>query len=254
MRAEVNRARVLGVPVDCIDMDSAVRQCSELARNGLGGHVVTINPEMALECGHDRELSDVISAAQLVVPDGIGVVMALKMLGWPHRGRVPGIELAEALMKDAAHHGGSVYLVGAKPGVAVEAARKMTERVSGLEVSGVQHGYFCDDEEERVLQAIGEAGPMYVFVGLGAGKQEKWISRARSAAPRAVWVGIGGSFDVMSGNLRRAPSAWQKLGLEWLYRLIQEPSRARRMISLPRFMSAVAADVIRGKGNRHMRS
>jgi len=245
--AECGRARVLGVPVDCVSMDEAVEKAVEMATSRHGGHLVTLNPEMTLSAGDDAALNDVIAGADLVVPDGIGVVRALDMLGYHPRGRVPGIELAANLMETAAERGMSVYLVGAKPGVAQQAADAMSKAFPGLKISGTYHGYFAQTEEPAVLESIAQSGAAFVFVGMGAGKQEKWIAHARNAAPGAVWIGVGGSFDVMSGNVRRAPAIYQRLGLEWLYRLATEPRRAKRMSALPVFMFRVIGEACRGR-------
>lgn len=243
--AECGRARVLGVLVDCVSMDEAVEKAVEMASSGRGGHVVTLNPEMTLSAGDDAALSHVIASADLVVPDGIGIVRALGMLGYRPRGRVPGIELAANLMEKAAERGMSVYLVGAKPGVAQQAADAMSKALPDLTISGTDHGYFTQAEEPAVLERIARSGATFVFVGMGAGKQEKWIDSARNAAPGAVWIGVGGSFDVMSGNVKRAPAIYQRLGLEWLYRLAAEPRRAKRMTALPVFMFKVIGEACR---------
>jgi len=245
-QAECARARVLGVPVDCVSMDEAVEKAVEMATSGRGGHVVTLNPEMTLSAGDDAALNDVITSADLVVPDGIGVVRALSVLGYHPRGRVPGIELAANLMEKARERGMSVYLIGARPGVAQQAADAMLSAFPGLAISGAHHGYFTQAEEPAVLDSISRSGAAFVFVGMGAGKQEKWIAHARSAAPGAVWIGVGGSFDVMSGNVKRAPAIYQRLALEWLYRLAAEPRRAKRMTALPVFMFRVI-----GEARRH---
>lgn len=239
------RASVLGSPVDCISMDDAVAFLMERAASGVGAHVVTINPEMALSAVHDSELADAISRADLVVPDGIGVVRGLRILGYGPPGRVPGIELATGLMRSAASSGMALFLVGAEPGVADAAAERMASDIPGLEVAGTFHGYFQEAEEEAVLSRIQDADPSFVLVGMGAGKQEKWIVKARKSAPSAVWIGVGGSFDVMSGNVKRAPVAFQKLGLEWFYRLVTEPRRAKRMTALPAFVFAVLGEAFR---------
>lgn len=252
--AECGRARVLGVPVDCVSMDEAVERTVEMANSGLGGHVVTLNPEMTLSAGDDADLNDVIAGADLVVPDGIGVVRALGMLGYRPRGRVPGIELAAGLMEKAAERGMSVYLVGAKPGVAQQAADAMLSAFPGLTVGGTHHGYFTQAEEPTVLDGIARSGAAFVLVGMGAGKQEKWIAHARSVAPGAVWIGVGGSFDVMSGNVKRAPAIYQRLGLEWLYRLAAEPRRAKRMTALPVFMFKVIGEACRRRSRSRGRS
>lgn len=139
----------------------------------------------------------------------------------------------------------SFFLVGAAPGIAEAAAENMSKEFPGLKIAGTWHGYFSDAEEEEVLRCIRDAAPNFVFVGMGAGKQEKWITKARQMAPCAVWIGVGGSFDVMSGSVKRAPAAFQKLGLEWLYRLVSEPRRAKRMTALPAFVFAVMGEAFR---------
>ncbi len=179
------------------------------------------------------------------MPDGIGVVRGLRILGYSPPGRVPGIELATGLMRSAASSGMALFLVGAEPGVADAAAERMASDIPGLEVAGTFHGYFQEAEEEAVLSRIQDADPSFVLVGMGAGKQEKWIVKARKSAPSAVWIGVGGSFDVMSGNVKRAPVAFQKLGLEWFYRLVTEPRRAKRMTALPAFVFAVLGEAFR---------
>lgn len=239
------RASVLGSPVDCIKMDDAIAFLMERAASGVGAHVVTINPEMALAATHDSELADVINQADLVVPDGIGIVRGLRILGYEPPGRVPGIELATGLMRSAACSGMPFFLVGAEPGVADAAADKMVRDIPGLKIAGTFHGYFPEAEQEVVFSRIRDADPSFVLVGMGAGKQEKWIVRARKSAPSAVWIGVGGSFDVMSGNVKRAPIAFQKLGLEWFYRLVTEPRRAKRMTALPAFVFAVLDEAFR---------
>lgn len=248
------RARVLGVPVDCVSMKEAVDAALGMAASGRGGQVITLNPEMTLAAADDDALRSVICGADLVVPDGIGVVRALGILGYRPRGRVPGIELAVNLMEETAARGMSVYFVGAKPQVAQEAADAMTRRFPGLQVVGADHGYFTAAEEPLLLERIAKAAPAFVFVGMGAGKQEKWIARVRDAARSAVWIGVGGSFDVLSGNVKRAPIVYRKLGLEWFYRLVTEPRRAKRMTALPVFMLKVIGEACRGRSNGSGRS
>ncbi len=244
-QGEHGRARVLGVPVDCVSMEEAVERAVEMATSGRGGHVVTLNPEMTLSASEDAALEAVIAGADLVVPDGIGVVRALSMLGYRPRGRVPGIELVANVMEKAAQREMSVYLVGAEPGVAQKAASAMSSAFPGLRIAGTHHGYFTQAEEPAVVERIAQSGAAFVFVGMGAGKQEKWIAHARDAAPCAVWIGVGGSFDVMSGNVKRAPAVYRRLGLEWLYRLAVEPRRAKRMTALPVFMFKVIGEACR---------
>ena len=241
------RASVLGSPVDCISMDDAVAFLMERAASGVGAHVVTINPEMALSAVHDSELADAISRADLVVPDGIGVVRGLRILGYsPRKGARN--RAGDRLDAPAASSGMALFLVGAEPGVADAAAERMASDIPGPKSQG-RFMAIPGSRGEAVLSRIQDADPSFVLVGMGAGKQEKWIVKARKSAPSAVWIGVGGSFDVMSGNVKRAPVAFQKLGLEWFTGLLQSLAGQKRMTALPAFVFAVLGEAFRkGEG------
>lgn len=245
----MSRVEILGVAVDRVSMDEAVARIEALiagfaaegreGRKGLTRLVVTANPEILFAAWKDRELAGVLAGADLVVADGVGVVWAARRLGRPVPERVPGIDLMHRLLARSAARGYRVFFLGARPGVAARAAAAARERYPGLEVAGVHHGYFRPGEAAAVAAAVGAARPDLLFTGMGAPRDQKWVWRHRESLGAAVAVGVGGSFDVLAGTARRAPRWMQHLGLEWLYRLLRQPSRWRRMRVLPRFAWAV---------------
>lgn len=194
-------------------------------------YVVTPNPEFILTARKDSAFQNILNGADLSLPDGVGVVYAAKLLGRPLKGRAPGIEFAQGLMARMAGSGKKLFLLGAKPGVAEQAAAKLRETYSGLVICGVHDGYF--NEDSSVVESISASGADVVFVCLGSPKQELWMVKNGPATGAGLTVGLGGCLDVFAGTAQRAPEKWQKAGLEWLYRLIQEPSRFSRMVKLP---------------------
>lgn len=239
------RVRVLGTPVDAATMAEAVEAAGVLVERGRPSMIVTTNPELIMHAQGDPELGAILDGADLVVPDGIGVVWAARLLGHRVPERVPGVELTEALLALAAARGYRVYFLGAAEGVAVEAAARLTSRFPGLTVAGTHHGYFGQREEPRIIAEIRAAAPHILFVAMGAPRQEKWIARNLRECGVPLCMGIGGSLDVFAGRVQRAPGWVQAAGLEWLYRLVRQPSRARRMLALPRFAVRVLLDAAR---------
>ena len=225
------RVEILGVGFDNVTMDQAVAEGVRLADTEGAHYVVTPNPEIVEACREDQEALEAVNGADLVLADGIGVVYGAKILGTPLKERVPGIEFAQHLMGRMAQNGKSLFLLGAKPGVAEKAAERLQGQYPGLRVAGVHDGYF--QEDGPVLETIRASGADVVFVCLGAPKQEKWMRRNGEATGAHLLVGLGGCLDVFSGEVRRAPEAFQKMGLEWLYRLAKNPSRVGRMMKLP---------------------
>lgn len=187
---------------------------------------------------------EAVRHADLVFADGIGVIYGAKLLGTPLKGRVPGIELAQNLMQRMAENGKTLFLLGAKPGVAEEAARRLTAAYPGLKIAGTHDGYFKEDEP--VTAEIRESGADVVFVCLGAPKQELWMRKNGEATGAHLLLGLGGCLDVFSGTVQRAPKVFQRLGMEWFYRLVKNPSRAGRMMKLPLFLVHVMGEK-RGK-------
>ena len=228
------RTTVLGVPVDaCADVFAAALA---LRQRG-GGQIVTLNAEMTMAALAQPELGRVIRAAQLVIPDGAGVVWALGRQGLRVR-RSPGIELARRLLEHGAANGWRVALVGASPAVMQTLVARLPAEIPGLQLAFTAHGYQGADAWPGLGRQLLDSRPDLVLVALGVPRQETWIADlpGRSAG---LWMGVGGSFDVWAGVKKRAPRWMGALQIEWLYRLWQEPSRWRRMLALPAFAWAV---------------
>lgn len=226
------KVNILGILVDNLSMAEIAGRVVEAVSNRRLLRIVTANPEMIYTAAKDDNLKEMINSADLVTPDGVGVVWAARYLGNPVKERVTGIDLAQALFPLAAAQGWRVFLLGGKPGVTELAAAKIAARYPGI-VLKFAHGYFRDGEENALLEEIKGFPTDLLLVGLGAPRQEHWISRHPGLA--TVSMGVGGTFDVLSGNVKRAPEALQAWHLEWLYRLGQEPSRWRRQLVLPLF-------------------
>jgi N-acetylglucosaminyldiphosphoundecaprenol N-acetyl-beta-D-mannosaminyltransferase len=203
--------------------------------------IVTPNSEIIWSAAKDGELKGIISGADLIMPDGIGIVYASRIIGRPLGERVTGIDFLAKVLEWLAAGGGKAYFLGSKPGVAEKAAANMMEKYPGLHVAGARDGYFAEDEEEGIVAEINGSGADFLCVALGSPKQEKFISRNKGRLKVKVAIGVGGSFDVMAGVLKRAPEFYRKHGLEWLYRLKQQPYRIKRMAVLPLFLIRVLA-------------
>ncbi len=225
---------VLGLPVHLLD-DYGGWLRSRL-NQGMGTHVVTLNAEMTMLCERHNTLAGVVHQADLVIPDGAGVVLYLRLQGKRIQ-RCPGIELAELLLYNSGQLGvpWRVFFYGGAPGVAQAAAAVWQQRVPGLSVVGTQHGYLSPAEEPKLRQTLTQLQPQLILVGLGVPRQELWIAQHRFLCPQATWIGVGGSFDIWAGVKSRAPAWLANNHLEWLYRLYQEPWRWRRMLALPKF-------------------
>lgn len=237
------KTEILGVRFDNLTQQEAAQQGRQLLEEDKFHYVVTPNPEFLLAAEKDPEFRRVLNAADLVLPDGIGVVYSAKILGTPLKERVPGIEFAEAMLSALNDMGGRLYLLGAKPGVAEEAGRRICARYPDLVLCGTHDGYFKD--EQAILPEIAAAKPDLLFVCLGAPKQEKWMARWGRHTGAKLAIGLGGCLDVFAGNVQRAPERWQKLGLEWAYRLKKEPKRIGRMAKLPLVLVKAAGQRIR---------
>ncbi len=241
-RDDIMRHEILSVGFDSVTMDEAAEKAFELSKSGKGHYIVTPNSEIVYECRRNESLRHAVRGADMVVPDGIGVVYAARILGCPVKQKVAGVELGERLIARTAETGGSVYLLGAKPGVAQEAARRLCEKYSGLNIVGTHDGYFKDDSE--VISDINDKSPDVLLVCLGVPKQELWMSENRDKLKVGVMLGLGGSLDIYAGATKRAPDIFIKLGLEWFYRLCKEPWRFKRMLRLPLFLlTAVKARI-----------
>lgn len=234
------RTDILGVGFDDLTLEEAVAKGAAFLEGEGFHYVVTPNPEMVDRARREEPFRTALNGADLVLPDGIGVVYAGKILGRPLKGRCPGIDFAAGLMAEMAKGGKRLYLLGAKPGVAEQAGRNLEAQYPGLIICGTHDGYF--QEEAPVVAEIKAAGADVVFVCLGFPKQEYWMIRHGPETGAKLMAGLGGSLDVFAGVVERAPEKWQRLGLEWLYRLTKEPKRIGRMARLPLFLvSALGA-------------
>ena len=231
------RVDILGCGVDLVDAARALERVKGLIATGKGAQVVTFGAEMAMLAQHDPRYRAVVNAADLVIPDTVGIVWASRVLGQPLRERVPGIEFAERLC-DAVPE--PIYLLGGAGGVAIEAATALRARHPQARIVGTHHGFFTDAESSAVADAIEASGARIVFVALGVPRQEYWVSGQRSRLS-CVCIGVGGAFDVWAGRVSRAPETMRRAGLEWLYRLAREPSRLGRQMALPAFALRVIA-------------
>jgi len=229
------RVNLLGVGIDALSMEDTVARVAGLIRDNRPARVMTLNPEYLYQAQFDRGLLDLARRADLVTADGEGIVWACRVAGCPVPERVTGIDLMMRLLEKASLSGWSVYLFGAAPGVADAAAEKILRDYPGLKIAGSRHGYFQADEESGIAREIQKTGPDLLFVALGAPKQEIWIDRYLEKTGAGVAIGVGGSFDVLAGKVRRAPRWVRRLRLEWLARLLRQPARWRRQMVLPLF-------------------
>ena len=235
-----NTVKLQGFNVDSFTFDEALDYiCSN------PGIIITINPEMIQTAKKDTGLADIIGKAQLVIPDGIGVQIGLKILGHNVK-RIAGIEFARKLIDRYSETSEPIAFVGAKPDIIKKAVENVKKENQAANIVYVQDGYFSD--EEKVLSELVNSGAKLVLAALGSPKQELFISKAQSLMPEAVLIGIGGSFDVWSGVVNRAPELYQKLGLEWLYRTVKEPKRFKRIFpALPLFVIKVLQEKFFGE-------
>lgn len=225
---------VLGLPVHLLD-DYDHWLGSRLQQR-LGSHVVTLNSEMVMQAEGNDALAGIIRQAELVIPDGAGVILYLRLQGQRQQ-RCPGIELAESLLRQAGELEETcpVFFYGGAPGVAQNAAKVWQQKLPKLAIAGIEHGYLTPEAEQELRVTFKQQQPRLILVGLGVPRQELWIAQHRHLCPQAIWIGVGGSFDIWAGIKSRAPVWLRDNHLEWLYRLYQEPWRWRRMSALPQF-------------------
>lgn len=231
------KEEVLGVQVNTENYDELIPKVFSNIDEGKKSLVVAINPEKLMKAKEDPELKALLNRAEFQIPDGIGVILASKLRKGQIKSRVTGIDMMDRIVAEAAKRGKRIFLYGAKPGVADAAAARLQELHPGIDIAGTQHGY--EKDTQKVLDAINEAQPDILFVAMGSPRQEQWIEEHRNQLHPILYQGVGGSFDVLAGNIKRAPVAFQKAGAEWLYRLMLEPSRIGRQMNLPKFLLEV---------------
>lgn len=227
--------QILGCRLDTMDAGAAARRILDLARGEGGAQVVTLGTEMVVYAQKDSRFRSIVNRSALSLCDTVGLLAVARRRGAPLRERVTGVELIELLCAGAAAEGIAIYLLGGTEGVAADAAAILEVRFPGLQIAGARSGYFSDDQTPEILQEIASSGARLLFVGLGSPRQEFWLAENLAQSGCGAGIGVGGSFDVISGRVARAPAFFQRLGLEWLYRLILEPRRWRRQLALPYF-------------------
>ncbi len=238
--------KILGQPVH-LSPDYTAWLIDRL-QQGIGTHVVTMNAEIVMQANHDSELASIIHQAGLVTPDGAGIIMALK-LHEIEQSRCAGIELGENLLRLASkpEFNYPIFFYGGKPEIVKLAANRWQTELPTLNFVGIEDGYIDATAQAKLLEKIQTTQPKIILVALGVPRQDVWIRDHFHLCPEAIWVGVGGSFDVWSGVKTRAPAFFRKLNLEWLYRIAQEPSRWRRSLALPQFALLAVGERIKGK-------
>ncbi len=232
---EPARIEILGVPVDCVTMDQAVQWVEAAIVSGQSRSVIAVNPEKVIKAEQDAELLKHLQQAGLLIPDGIGVVFAVRLLGLGQLERVPGSELMPKLCEQASKKGYKVFLFGGSQEVIVQTEKVLVHRYPGLNIVGAQHGYVNEEEMQSVVMAINQTEADLLFIALGSPKQELWMTQYLPSLNIKVCQGVGGTFDVIAGRVKRAPLAFRALHLEWFYRLMAQPDRIFRQTALPIF-------------------
>ncbi len=243
---ERKQYKLLGYNIDLFSMSEAMEYANKLIDEAKSSHIVTINPEIMEYANKHEDFAKILNEAELVVPDGIGIKIGLKING-VNVERITGIGFAKALVENAAKNNIPLAMVGAKPHVIEKAQQNLKEELPDLNIVYVHDGYFKDNQE--IFDELKETSPKILLVALGAPKQEQFIYELKSILPSTLMIGIGGSFDVWAGEVQRAPEIWQNLGLEWLYRTIKQPERFKRIFpTLPLFVYNVIKEKLTKKG------
>lgn len=233
------KQNLLGLEFDNVTMEEALAAGEAFLAGERPAVIVTPNAEIACSASEDAEFCALLNRADLVLPDGAGVLLAAGLRGTPLKEKVAGIDFARNLLPVFARRGTRLYLLGARPGVAEQAADQMRRMAPGLMICGTADGYFT--EEAPVVEQINAVGAEALFVCLGAPKQERFMLAHRQELPTVrLMAGLGGSLDVFAGLVKRAPAWMIRLNLEWLYRLIREPKRLRRMLRIPIYLCKAA--------------
>lgn len=224
----------LGVDVSPLSYEEIIDDLKRRIEDGEQSTIIAVNPEKVMAAKKNSQLKNLINGSTYQIPDGIGVLLASKLKGGSIRSRVTGVDMMERLIRFAAEDDYKVFLYGAKQEVVIAAKQKLEEKYPGLIISGFENGYAKDQNE--LINKINQSEADFLFVAMGSPKQELWIRENMKKLNVKVFQGVGGSFDVFSGRVKRAPLFYRKLGIEWLYRLMKEPSRIKRQLALPKFL------------------
>ncbi len=233
---------ILGCRVHDVDMDTVMNAVQGFVNNQATHQIVTADASAIVIAQSDPEFKEIVNSADIVSPDGVSIVLGSRFSCKRIQVRVSGVDISMKILEMAAKDSFSVFFFGAAPGVAEKAAEKMIEQYPGLLVAGTRNGYFDDDKDtDAIVEQIKTSGAKVLLVALGIPKQEKWIRRNISRLGVGVAIGVGGTFDVMSGLVKRAPVWYQKHGLEWLYRLSKDRRKIAKVLLLPKFVYMVIA-------------
>lgn len=240
--SSVPTVSIYGIQFSKLNMQDTVRYLTQRVEQRAATQVITGNPIMVMAGLDSPDFHRVMCGAELVVPDGTGVVWAASHIGEPVAERVPGFDMMHKLLEVGQTRGWRVFLLGSSQEVIERTAKKLEEQFPGVVIAGYRNGFFGPDDDASVIREIRESSPDLLFVARGLDTQEPWIAQYKQELSVPVMMGVGGSFDIIAGVLKRAPRIFQKLRLEWFYRLLQQPSRFGRMFVLPKFVVKVMRD------------
>jgi N-acetylglucosaminyldiphosphoundecaprenol N-acetyl-beta-D-mannosaminyltransferase len=230
----MKKEQYLGVNVITLNYDEIIEDIKKRMEEGLTSTIIAVNPEKVITASQDEQVKTLINDATYQIPDGVGVLIASRLKGGAIQSRVTGVDMMDRLLKFAADEGKKVFMYGAKEEVVALAKVKIEEKYTSIQITGYSNGYTKDQDE--LVRKINESGAEIIFVALGSPRQELWIRDHMNELNVKVYQGVGGSFDVFAGNVKRAPSFFRKAGLEWFYRLISDPKRFKRQLALPKFL------------------
>lgn len=235
----MDHVKIYGISINNVSFDEAIETSKGYLKGNKLKTIFTPNTEIVMAAKKNEKLKAIINRADLIIPDGVGLIYASRIRKKPLKERVTGFDLSMKLLDIANDHEYSIYLLGGKEGISKKAGDKIKKKYPKIHIVGYHNGYFNDREEAKILETINESKPDIIFVGLGFPKQEMWIDENKNKIHGKLIIGNGGVMDIISGKAKRAPELFQKLGLEWLYRLVTNPSRIKRQIALPKFMLEV---------------
>ncbi|MEN8906648.1 MAG: WecB/TagA/CpsF family glycosyltransferase [Clostridiales bacterium] len=232
----MKRKSLLGINFSCITMDEALEYILKFLEEDKLHTIFTPNAEIAMEAQRDPDFKKILNSSDMLIPDGAGVILSSKILNIKLPQKIPGFDLTRNSFSLQRKIKTKYFFFGGKDGIAEKAAERVLHSYNNIEISGCQSGYFKKEDEEAIINKINSSNTEFLLVGLGAPKQEKWIHENRDKLNVKVCIGVGGTIDILAGNVKLTPDFFRRNGLEWLYRLYKEPRRFKRMLDLPRFI------------------
>ncbi|WP_163655018.1 WecB/TagA/CpsF family glycosyltransferase [Listeria sp. PSOL-1] len=234
-----NKIEILGIPFYNTTQAGFINELIFCHEQGLRKFVVTANPEIVMNARNDDTFKQILLQADYITPDGVGILIGAEKLGTPLQERVTGYDTLVGVLKEAQQKPLSLYFLGAKPEISRELKKRLLIDYPGIRIAGMRHGYFNLEESEQIVEEIIQTKPDFIFVALGSPAQEKWIMAHLQRFSKGIFMGVGGCFDVLSGKVRRAPKWMIQMRMEWMYRLLSNPSRWRRFIALPKYLQEI---------------